>query len=212
MGEERLVLYRKCSVCKIKRKKEDLFYAQLKPWCGDVECGTTLSIQLRAKETERKAKAEKKLFRERKSKLDDTVPKWTKKAQAEFNKYIRERDHGLPCISCERWEFEIEDCFTGGKWDCGHWKSVGSHPELRFEPLNAHRQCKSCNGGSGKYARKSRTVSQEYKERLKIRIGENNVKWLEGSHENKYYRVEDLKEIAAHYRKLTRELKKQREI
>jgi hypothetical protein len=36
------------------------------------------------------------------------------------------------------------------------------------------------------------------------------VEWLEGPHEAKHYSKEDLEEIAAKYRRKTRELKKQR--
>lgn len=192
---------RKCSVCK---SKPGIYKSSgFSVWCGDVECGTTLSLQLRAKDTERKAQAEKKLFRERKAKINDTVPKWTKKAQAAFNEYIRERDRDLPCISCNG-ENEKHH-YTGGSYDCGHYRSRAACPALKFEPLNSAKQCKYCNSFlSGNIV--------EYRKGLLDRIGPENLEWIEGPHEKKYYRVEDLKEIAAHYRKLTRELKKQREI
>ena len=53
-------------------------------------------------------------------------------AQQEFNKFIRLRDAALPCVSCGRTEDQIENTY-GGKWDCGHYLSRGSHPELALD-------------------------------------------------------------------------------
>jgi hypothetical protein len=72
--------------------------------------------------------------------------------------------------------------------------------------LNAHRQCKSCNGGSGKYARKGYTVAKEYEERLIERIGQDAVDWLKGPHEAKHYGKDDFLAIKAKYKTLCREL------
>ncbi len=80
-------------------------------------------------------------------------------AQKAFNAYIRARDAALPCISCG--ETNPPD-LHGGQWDCGHFKTVGAYPELRFEERNAHKQCKSCNAGAGKYTAKELTVAQQY--------------------------------------------------
>ena len=113
-----------------------------------------------------------------------------------FNKFIRARDKDLPCISCGRVKVEWT---RGGEWDCGHYRSRGAMMELRFEELNAHKQCKSCNGGSAKYAKKGYTVGKEYTERLTARIGEDKVAWLNGPHEPKKYTIEELKELKKLY-------------
>ena len=99
----------------------------------------------------------------------------------------------------------------GGQWDCGHYLSVGSHPELRFEELNAYKQCKSCNGGAGRYAGKNRTVSQQYRENLIQKIGVSLVEWLEGLHDAKHYTIDDLKEITAKYKAKCKQLQNERE-
>jgi len=127
-------------------------------------------------------------------------------AQPAFNAFIRERDRKLSCPSCGRWDHEIKDNYTGGKWDCGHFLSIGAHPELRFEELNAHKQCKSCNGGSGRHTLKKHTVSQEYRERLIQRIGLAKVEWLEGPHDAKKYTASDLIEIKETYKAKLKEL------
>jgi hypothetical protein len=59
------------------------------------------------------------------------------------NRYVRLRDAGKPCISCGR--------NTGAKMNAGHFLSVGSHPELRFDVGdnggigNIFLQCEHCN-------------------------------------------------------------------
>jgi len=84
--------------------------------------------------------------------------------------------------------------------------SKGARPELALEPLNIWLQCKSCNAGSSKYARKGYTVNASFRVNLIDRIGLHQVEWLEGPHEPKHYDIEDLKAIKAKYTALTREL------
>lgn len=84
---------------------------------------------------------------------------------------------------------------------------VGARPELRFEEKNAYRQCKACNGGSGRFAAKNATVHARYRETLIEWYGLPLVEWLEGPHEAKHYSKEDTENIAAKYRRKTRELK-----
>ena len=129
---------------------------------------------------------------------------WIKETQKTFNRYVRLRDNDLPCISCNRIKVEYT---PGGMWDCGHYLSVGAYPELRFEELNAHKQCKSCNAGSGKYASKGKTVAQDYRKNLIKRIDINMVEWLEGPHEPKKYTIEELKEIKQFYKDKIKKLK-----
>ena len=70
---------------------------------------------------------------------------------------------------------------------------VGARPELRFEEKNAYRQCKACNGGSGRFAAKNATVHARYRETLIEWYGLPLVEWLEGPHEAKHYSKEDRK-------------------
>jgi len=152
-------------------------------------------------------KADKRARRELRAAKERIKPrnKVQAEAQAAFNAFIRLRDEDLPCISCG--ETDPPQRF-GGAWDCGHYRTVGAHPERRFEELNAHRQCKSCNAGSGRFSRKGRTVHQEYRERLIMRIGLADVERLEGPCEAKHYSVDDLRAIKAKYQLKKRELKK----
>jgi len=128
-----------------------------------------------------------------------TKPVLLKEAQGAFNEYIRTRDATQPCISCGA--VNLSQKLTGGAWDCGHFLGVGAHPELRFEPMNAHKQCKHCNRDlSGNYG--------NYRKRLIERIGLAQVEWLEGPHKMPNYTRGELAEIRDRFRRMTRELKK----
>lgn len=116
-----------------------------------------------------------------------------KEAQTAFNAWVRERDVGLPCVSCGR--------HHNGQWHAGHYRTVGGNPELRFEPLNVWRQCAPCNN------HKSGDIVN-YRLELVKRIGADKVDWLEGPHEPQRYTIEQLQAIKAKYRAKTRELKK----
>ena len=163
------------------------------------------AMAAKKREQLQREKADRKQLQLRKAALK-TRADWIKDVQHEFNRYIRLRDADQPCISCGETNPPLRH---GGAWDCGHYLSVGSHPELRFEPLNAHKQCKSCNAGAGKYASKNHTVSQQYRENLIRKIGLCNVELLEGPHEAKHYTIEQLKILKEKFKALSRELEKQ---
>jgi 5-methylcytosine-specific restriction endonuclease McrA len=132
----------------------------------------------------REIKVRKEKLKSRGDHLADT--------QKAFNAWIRERDMGLPCVSCGR--------HHDGQWQAGHFKSVGGHPALRYEPLNVWRQCAPCN------THKSGDLLN-YRVELVRRIGEDKVLWLEGPHAPKKYTVEELKAMTADYRARVRDLK-----
>lgn len=116
---------------------------------------------------------------------------YMREAQAAFNAWIRARDAAQPCISCGR--------HHQGQYHAGHYRTVGSSPELRFEPLNVHKQCAPCNN------HKSGDIVN-YRMSLVLRIGQDKVDWLEGPHEPQRYTVDDLKAIKAEYRAKLKQL------
>ena len=138
------------------------------------------------------ADIERKDIKVRKEKLK-TRADHLKDTQQAFNAWVRARDADLPCVSCGR--------HHQGKYDAGHYRTVGSNPALRFEPMNCHRQCSPCN------TRLSGNIVN-YRIELVQRIGAEAVEWLEGPHEAKKYTVDELKAMTADYREKTRELKK----
>jgi hypothetical protein len=95
-----------------------------------------------------------------------------------------------------------------GQYDCGHYKTVGGFPELRFEELNASKQCKKCNGGAGNFSKKDTSVTREYRINLIKKIGLDKVEWLEGKHEPKKYTCEELKAIEKYYKQKLKEMLK----
>ena len=137
------------------------------------------------------ADIERKDIKVRKEKLKSRADHM-KDTQQAFNAWVRARDAALPCVSCGR--------HHQGKYDAGHYRTVGSNPALRFEPLNCHRQCSPCN------TRLSGNIVN-YRIELVKRIGAEAVEWLEGPHEPKKYTIEELKAMTADYRAKTRELK-----
>ena len=156
------------------------------------------------KGAEIKRKSADKVHRDKKRALKDNDRKIRlPAAQKAFNAFIRVRDIDLPCISCG--VFVTAD-MPYGQYDCGHFKTVGGFPELRFEELNAHKQCKKCNGGSGRFSKKDTTVSKEYRLNLIDKIGLDKVNWIEGPHEPKKYTCAELKEIELLYKRKLKEL------
>ena len=138
------------------------------------------------------AQVERREIKARKEKLKSRADH-IKDTQIAFNAWVRARDAELPCVSCGR--------HHQGKYDAGHYRTVGGNPALRFEPLNCHRQCSPCNSQlSGNIVK--------YRIELVKRIGIERVDWLEGPHEPKKYTVEQLKAMTAEYRAKTRELKR----
>lgn len=188
---------RKCAIC----KSPDARYSSgLKAYCSP-ECGSKLAMAILKNQKVVAEKEERKVWAAKKKIMNDTVPNWTKKAQTAFNKYIRLRDRERPCVSCGRLESELKHNGSGGLWDCGHYRSVGACPELRFEPLNAHKQCKKCNSyQSGNHV--------EYRFGIAARLTKKELEFIEGPHEPKRYRVEDLKEICAEFKARCKELEK----
>lgn len=199
---------RTCAICKIKKPEVEMYKSGLKVYCG-ADCGAKLALKMYENENKKKDRAFKSETKRRKEDIK-TLSEWTKEAQVIFNKYIRLRDVDLPCVSCGITNKELAEKApkVGGYWDAGHYYSRGAFPELRFEPLNCHKQCKSCNGGSKKYARKTESVKEGYENELANRLSSRELKWLNGHHEPKRYRIDDVKEIIKLYSKLYKELLK----
>ncbi|WP_252959029.1 recombination protein NinG [Pseudomonas simiae] len=170
--------------------------------CGEIECAIAHGKSEKGRAIAGKALAElgRREIKVRKETLK-TRADHLREAQAAVNEYVRLRDAHLSCISCDSTPND-NDLMTGSRWDAGHYRSVGACPELRFEPLNIHRQCVKCN-------RNLSGNAVEYRIRLVQRIGEEKVTWLEGLHAPCKYTVDEIKAIKAEYRAKTKELKKE---
>lgn len=165
---------RVCRIC----QKDFTPFLSLQVVCG-LRCARRVAVMGR-----NALKAERKAIRER---LDGLRPLsyWTKQAQTAFNAWIRHRDEALPCVSC--------GTATAKQWHAGHYLTTGARPELRFDELNVHKQCSQCNEYlSGNLV--------NYRIELIRRIGLAEVEWLEGPHEPKRYRADDLRAIRDWFR------------
>ena len=158
-----------------------------------VQCALDLAKKPEGQKVARKAIAqrERSEIKVRKEKLK-TRGDHMRECQVVFNEWIRLRDAELPCVSCGR--------HHDGQYHAGHYRTVGAHPELRFEPLNVWKQCAPCNN------HKSGDIVN-YRIELVCRIGLERVEWLEGPHEAQRYTIEDLKAIKAEYRTKIKDLK-----
>ena len=160
-------------------------------WCSP-DCAVAIIRQRQDKQRKSFAQRERREIKVRKEKLK-TRADYLKDTQQAFNAWVRARDAALPCVSCRRRH--------EGQYHAGHYRTVGANPELRFEPLNAWKQCAPCNNHlSGNLI--------NYRISLLQKIGEEKVAWLEGPHEAKKYTVDELKAMTADYRAKTKELKK----
>lgn len=147
-------------------------------------CSFSCAIELT---NERNKKAKQKAWNKEKKKRKDalkTNSDHVKELQVIFNKFIRLRDKGLNCISCQK---------PAKKENAGHYRSAGGNPELRFEPLNCHLQCEYCNT----YLHGNLI---DYRINLINKIGLEKVEWLEGKHEPNKYTIEELKGLKVFYK------------
>ena len=161
-----------------------------------------------------KDKSTRKQYRDDKERLKP-LSKLKNEAQKSINSYIRIRDYHKSCISCGKSRELIEHeqgWKTGGSWDAGHYQGRGKKPQLRFVLYNIHKQCKSCNGGSGKYAHKAATVDQQYEINLIDKIGIDKVELLKNNQEIIKFEADYLRRIKTIFNKKTRIYKKFRAI
>lgn len=164
--------------CKVCRSK---FYQ-----CNSLQqvCGVKCAIALTNKQNSAKAKQQRKADRLRREALRPRS--WyIKKAQAAFNKYVRLRDDKQPCISCQR--------HHTGQYHAGHYMTTGARPELRFHPANNNKQCSACNNHlSGNLVL--------YRKNLIEKVGPEMVEYLENFNIPQKWTIEELEEIAQHYK------------
>ena len=129
---------RRCSLCRKKVEAESAVIGSLKAFCS-MEHLIEFSRSAAGKKI--KQSAEKKVIKETKERLKTRSDR-VREAQAAFNRYIRARDMGKPCICCGRSQGDLKH---GGAVDAGHYRSRGSAPGLKFNLFNCHSQLAYCN-------------------------------------------------------------------
>ncbi|MEA1849169.1 recombination protein NinG [Chryseobacterium sp. MHB01] len=173
---------KKCAVC-----REDFIpFRTTQKVCGPT-CAISLGKSNIQKKNAREWQKEKKIIKEKMK----TQSGWLKDLQVVFNEYIRLSQKGSKCISCQ----------NPNPTDAGHYRSIGAHPELRFEEKNVNLQCRKCNGYWG-----GNLI--EYRKGLIKKYGVEIVEWLEGPHKETKLSIPEIKMKIEYYREKIREMKK----
>jgi hypothetical protein len=178
----------KCKHCKAPFVKQ----RAMQSTCS-IPCALAFVAARKEKAAARFAAEERKLTAQARVRLK-TRSELAQEAQTAVNAYVRLRDAGLPCVSCDRppsWD---------GQWDAGHYRSRGARPDLRFDLENLHRQCLPCNRHlSGNLI--------NYRVELVKRIGQAAVDRLEGPAKPDKLTRDELIELKARFRAMARELR-----
>lgn len=177
---------KRCVICKESYEPRATFQKTCSP-----KCALEYVEKRKAQRAERAAREDRKKTREQ-IKNAKPLSYWAGIAQQAVNDYVRYRDRKDGCISCEK--------KVGNVWHAGHFFTTKARPELRFELLNIHKQCYSCN------LAKSGNLN-EYRPRLIQKIGQEAFDWLSGPHEIKHLKRSDYEAITAHYRAKLKEMK-----
>ena len=174
------VYQRKCVSCKDKFTPQN--NTQI---CCSPKCAIDYMKSKKANDWQK----EKKVLKEKLMTKSD----YLNICQKVFNTYIRTRDKGKPCISCDKF---LKD----NDVNASHFFSVGSSPNLRFNEDNVHSSCIRCN-------KELHGNIAEYSLRLPKRIGiENFNKLFENRNKLSKLDIEDVKELITIYRLKTKEL------
>ena len=170
---------KKCKICKASFTQ----WSSTQTVCG-LDCAKKLAEITREKKEAKEAKAERSKTRQRKEALK-TLRELADDAQVYFNKFIRLRDKGQPCISCQRHDLL--------KVNAGHFRTRGAAPHLRFNENNCHLQCEHCNSYlSGNII--------NYRPNLIKKIGLEAVEALENDNSTHKCTREELIEIKKKYK------------
>lgn len=170
---------------------------RIHPECID---GYAAAQEAKAKrKSDKQARAAAKVQRaeiKRRKEAIKTIPQLIREAQCLFNRYIRLRDAGKPCISCGA---PLLPHGVGGGFDAGHYRSTGSASHLRFHEDNCHGQCKQCNRwGAGR--------AVDYRIGLANRIGLERVEALESMNTPHKWTADELRELRDFYKQKCKEL------
>jgi len=186
---------RKCPSCKTFNPPGGFITGPggLQAFCN-IECMSKYGYANKSKGAAIKQKIQRKVTRDKKEKLK-TPNDWAKEAQTAVNLYIRTRDKGKPCISCDKPDTGVRNA--------SHYRSVGACSSLRFNTFNNHASCYKCNCElSGNLL--------EYRIRLVPLLGQDRVDWLESQNEIARYSIDYLKRVKSIFNRRAKHLIKLR--
>ena len=179
--------------CLYHKTKFDAKYFNQKFCLSDDECIKSFNEFVKAEKEKQRVKQwqkEKKVIKEKLLTKSD----YLNIAQKVFNTFIRLRDKGKNCISCDR-------VLKDNDINASHFFSVGAYPNLRFNEDNVHNSCINCN----QYKHGNQ---KEYDLRLPNRIGtERYQKLLEERNKPLKLSIDEIKELINKYREKIKQFK-----
>jgi len=122
-----------------------------------------------------------------------TLQDHLKIAQVAFNAFIRARDKGQPCISCQNPNMK--------KVNASHYFNANNHYNVRFDEDNVHSACEKCNQYlSGNLI--------PYREALIKKIGQERFDELEAKERvTRKFTIHEVQEITKKYKEKLKGLK-----
>ena len=151
-------------------------------YCFDPEC---VKVWVTTEQDKQWKKKKAKLKVELMTKKD-----YEKILQQLVNKYVRMRDKGQPCISCQK---PIK-----GKMDAGHLYAVGNYPSVRFNLKNINGQCINCNQYNG-------GAINDYRLNFVLKYSREDLEELDKlAHQQRQYSVTEIKEMIHEFKELTK--------
>ncbi|HCI6016941.1 TPA: recombination protein NinG [Klebsiella quasipneumoniae subsp. similipneumoniae] len=173
------------------------------------ECASAIGKKQAAKAREaakkkallRQREVEKESRQRRRAKRIElkTKSQWRSEAQTAFNKYVRLRDAGKPCISCGR----LPEQKLGGTMDCGHYRTRGAARHLSFNLHNTAAQCVYCN-------RDRAGAQKAFEQGLIQRIGPEAVDALNNDNTIRNFDIPYLQRVKSIFIRKARALEKRR--
>ena len=199
--EKRQPKPKSCGVCE----------AKFKPWsttqrtCFSAKCALEWARIKSRKQSEREARAASTEFKRRDMRWQhkQTQPVYNRMRVKEEFLWFHQQGLEPECISCGK---------TNRDWCCGHFKTVGSQPELRYSPLNTFLQCNTyCNlnlSGNIAGTKHTRGFRQGLIERFGPEQAKSIIDYCETPRDKKVWDWQELEAFRAECAARERELKR----
>lgn len=185
---------KKLKTCKNCGAKFTPRFTTLERFCWAYDCKVKEALDNLQKQKKAEAKKDRQRLLQKKRDLK-TLPKLQADLQKLVNEYVRYRDAGLPCISCNA-KLDKDNV------NAGHYLPAGYYPAIRYDLKNINNQCIECNHHRGG----NRT---EYRDGLIKKIGLAEVESLEARrHESRKYSRIEILELIDLYKAKVKEIKK----
>jgi len=177
--------------CKNCKSRFETRFSTLEKYCWDVDCKTIEAMEKIRKKKDLDAKKQRRELKQKKSDLE-TVQQMAKRVQKTVNLYVRKRDQGKQCISCNK--------VLKGKFDAGHYYPAGTCWALRYDLANIWGQCVRCN-------RDLHANLIEYRKKLILRIGQEELERLDKHcHDIRKFTKHELEVILKTFKKKIKDL------